>query len=128
MMETTPPLPGALDHSQAVEKDREILVLFDVLSLGSRPRSENHSGESCSAAREWGRDELLINSLKQLSYRERRHSSVGSERLICNQQVVGSNPTAGSVNFEFSIGKPGRCLASVAGDCRLGLSELEQAH
>jgi hypothetical protein len=25
-----------------------------------------------------------------------RHSSVGSERLICNQQVVGSNPTAGS--------------------------------
>jgi hypothetical protein len=25
-----------------------------------------------------------------------RHSSVGLERLICNQQLVGSNPTAGS--------------------------------
>jgi hypothetical protein len=63
LMETTPP-PGALDHSHAVEKDREILVPFDVLSLGSRSRSENHSGGSCSAAREMGHDELLINSLK----------------------------------------------------------------
>jgi hypothetical protein len=25
------------------------------------------------------------------------------EQLICNQQVVGSNPTAGSLNFRFSI-------------------------
>jgi hypothetical protein len=30
---------------------------------------------------------------------ECRHSSVGQERLICNQQVVGSNPTAGSSQF-----------------------------
>jgi hypothetical protein len=41
----------------------------------------------------------LINSLKTAFVWERRHSSVGSERLICNQQVVGSNPTAGSPNF-----------------------------
>jgi hypothetical protein len=48
--------------------------------------------------REAGRDELLINSLKTAFVWERRHSSVGSERLICNQQVVGSNPTAGSLS------------------------------
>jgi hypothetical protein len=48
--------------------------------------------------REAGRDELLINSLKTAFVWERRHSSVGLEQLICNQQVVGSNPTAGS-NF-----------------------------
>ena len=39
-----------------------------------------------------------MNSLKTaFVLGERRHSSVGSERLICNQQVVGSNPTAGSL-------------------------------
>jgi hypothetical protein len=63
LMEATPP-PETLDHSHAVEKDREISVLFDALSLESRSRSENHSGGSCSAAREMGHDELLINSLK----------------------------------------------------------------
>jgi hypothetical protein len=46
-------------------------------------------------------DDLLINSLKTAFVWERRHSSVGSEQLICNQQVVGSNPTAGS--FQFAI-------------------------
>src|SRR5262249_28064342 len=40
--------------------------------------------------------QLLLNAIKRLSYGDRRHSSVGLERLICNQQVVGSNPTAGS--------------------------------
>jgi hypothetical protein len=27
------------------------------------------------------------------------------EQLICNQQVVGSNPTAGSSNLRFSIAR-----------------------
>jgi hypothetical protein len=48
-----------------------------------------------------GHDEFLINSVKTAFVWERRHSSVGLEQLICNQQVVGSNPTAGSSNFRF---------------------------
>ena len=36
--------------------------------------------------REAGRDELLINSLKTAFVWERRHSSVGSERLISNSR------------------------------------------
>jgi hypothetical protein len=63
LMETTLP-PGVLAHFHAVEKDPEIMVLFDFSSLGSRSRSENHSGGSCSAAREMGHGEFLINSLK----------------------------------------------------------------
>ena len=46
MLTEATPAPRALDHSHTVEKDREILVLFDVLSLGSRSRSKNHSGGS----------------------------------------------------------------------------------
>ena len=57
------PSPGAPDNSHAVEKDREISVLFASL-LGSRSQSKNHSGGSCSAAREMGHDEPLINSVK----------------------------------------------------------------
>jgi len=38
-------------------------------------------GPFCSAVRKAGHDELLINSLKTAFVRERRHSSVGSERL-----------------------------------------------
>ena len=57
-------IPGALDDSHAVEKDCEILVLFDVFIARVQIRSENHSGGLCSAASEWGDDELLINSLK----------------------------------------------------------------
>jgi len=64
-------------HPHAVEKDREILVLFDVLSLGSRSPLENHSCGSGSAASEMGDDELLINSLKTAFVWERRHSSAG---------------------------------------------------
>ena len=41
-------------------------------------------------------DELAKNGFR---IGKRRHSSVGLERLICNQQVVGSNPTAGSSFF-----------------------------
>ena len=43
---------------------------------------------------------LRLDELAKNGFRigERRHSSAGSERLICNQQVVGSNPTAGSLD------------------------------
>jgi hypothetical protein len=50
-------------------------------------------------------DKLLMNSLKRLSYGRCRHSSAGSEQLICNQQVVGSNPTAGSLVNRGSASK-----------------------
>lgn len=43
--------------------------------------------------------ELLINSLKRLSYRTGAGIAQLVEQLICNQQVVGSNPTAGSTQF-----------------------------
>ena len=46
------------------------------------------------------RSNQLINSLKQLSYGNAGIAQL-VEQLICNQQVVGSNPTAGS--FEFWI-------------------------
>ena len=42
--------------------------------------------------REAGRDELLINSLKTAFVWERRQSSVGSERLICNQRSAFVKP------------------------------------
>ena len=45
-------------------------------------------------------DEFLINSLKQLSYGNAGIAQL-VEQLICNQQVVGSNPTAGS--FQLRI-------------------------
>jgi hypothetical protein len=45
LMETTPGPPGVLNHSHAVEKYRE-------------------NGPFCSAVREMGHDELLINPLK----------------------------------------------------------------
>ena len=35
-----------------------------------------------------GRDELLINPLKQLSSKECWHSSVGLEQLICNSSLT----------------------------------------
>jgi hypothetical protein len=50
---------------------------------------------SCSATLEMAQRELLINSLKQLSYGNAGIAQL-VEQLICNQQVVGSNPTAGS--------------------------------
>jgi hypothetical protein len=45
---------------------------------------------------------LRLDELAKNGFRigERRHSSAGSERLICNQQVVGSNPTAGSIDYQ----------------------------
>ena len=50
-----------------------------------------------------GQDKLLINSLKTaFVFGQRRHSSVGLEQLICNQQVVGSNPTAGSFQVRIA--------------------------
>src|SRR5438876_10477258 len=41
-------------------------------------------------------DELLINLLIRLSYGNAGIAQL-VEQLICNQQVVGSNPTAGSM-------------------------------
>jgi len=56
--------------SHAVENDREILIPF------AAPRAKT------------GHDELLMNSLKLLSYRAARHGSVGSERLIRNSSLT----------------------------------------
>ena len=67
--------------------------------------------------------QILDASLKTALVRGHcRHSSVGLERLICNQQVVGSNPTAGSSNFRLeSLAVASHPLQSIA-DFRLGLS------
>ena len=37
------------------------------------------------------------------------------EQLICNQQVVGSNPTAGSIVIVISVARPGTgiCISGV---------------
>ena len=40
------------------------------------------------------------------------------ERLVYTERVGGSNPSPPTLHFRFSVGKPGRCIASVAGDLR----------
>ena len=45
-------------------------------------------------------DELLINSLKTAFIWGSAGIAQLVEQLICNQQVVGSNPTAGSIDYE----------------------------
>src|SRR5437899_6116850 len=47
-------------------------------------------------------DELLINLLIRLSYGNAGIAQL-VEQLICNQQVVGSNPTAGSIHLKLCL-------------------------
>jgi hypothetical protein len=66
-----------------LEKDSEILVPFAAWYAKG------------------GYDEILINSVKAAFVWGNAGIAQLVEQLICNQQVVGSNPTAGSLNFRF---------------------------
>ncbi len=48
-------------------------------------------------------DKLLMNSRKTAFVWGSAGIAQLVEQLICNQQVVGSNPTAGSLNFGLRI-------------------------
>ena len=50
---------------------------------------------------ERGHDDLLMNSLKAAFVWGNAGIAQLVEQLICNQQVVGSNPTAGSFNLRL---------------------------
>jgi hypothetical protein len=54
--------------------------------------------------RKGGQNGLSCAIISAYSTRENAGIAQLVEQLICNQQVVGSNPTAGSLDFRFSIG------------------------
>src|SRR5205809_7061167 len=52
------------------------------------------------------------------------------EQLICNQQVVGSNPTAGSFNLQLAIFDTEilRVLATECRSCRFAIARKRSGH
>jgi hypothetical protein len=101
-------------------KHAEVLEYSSAREIPGQWRRRSSAGISSGAKDECCRACFPRFAAQTLATTVTRPGAVSSvvERLVYTERVGGSKPSPPILHFRFSVGKPGRCVASVAGDLR----------